>query len=93
MSKLISYYKDEVGNPIGTVVAIDAGAVGWAFCNKKFDKFSKKRGIIIAEGRANTIVRGLNRKSVTDVRNIPPEIRNLYYSMVSRSLKYFKKEN
>ncbi len=50
-NKLFIRYLREEGVPFGVVVAIGPGELGWSMCSKK-DQWNRKRGLIIAEGRA-----------------------------------------
>lgn len=54
---LIEYVRDFTNKPVGVVVATGPGKVGYAFCHPK-DRWNKKLGIKIAEGRANAGVEG-----------------------------------
>lgn len=49
--KLVKYVRDEKGNPIGCVAAIDKNKLGYSICHTK-DKFLKKLGRKIAIERA-----------------------------------------
>lgn len=50
-NKIIRYVRTPDGQPLGCVVAIGHGCVGWSFC-RKGDQFTKKMAIQIAESRA-----------------------------------------
>lgn len=49
--KIIRYVRTDDGRPLGCVVAVGNGLVGWSFC-RKGDTFTKKKAIEIATGRA-----------------------------------------
>lgn len=83
---LIKYIRNEHGHPIATVVATDAGHVGWSVCHRA-DTFDKELGIRIATGRANHA--GVTNNYPTLNQNketLPQAIREMY----DRSIRYFK---
>jgi len=81
---LITYVRDKQANRlVGTVVAIDAGEVGWSQCCKK-DQFDKKRGVQIAYGRA---VKGTQAKMAMSTKEL---MNDAVEEMDQRSRHYFK---
>lgn len=67
--ELIEYVKDYKGKPIGCVVAVDRGKIGWSVCHTK-DNFNKEMGRKIALDRANKNVlynRYVSRNSSYDM--------------------------
>ena len=81
---------------IGTVVAIDKDSIGWSQCSPR-DKFNKKRGIEIAEGRA---IKGTDARPVkiryydVDIHHIICNdiISDYIERMRDRAEKYFKED-
>lgn len=49
---LIKYVRDGENNRVGVVVATGSSKIGWSLCNK-LDRFDRKKGLMIAEARAN----------------------------------------
>lgn len=99
---LIEYVRDFTHKPVGVVVATGPGKVGYAFCHPK-DKWNKKLGVKIAEGRANAGVDGPVPNYPIDceedamwidgeyvplyTREILPELIDKMYE---RSIRYYK---
>ena len=50
---LIQHIRDKDRKPFGTIVALDASTIAFSLCSPR-DKFTKKRGIEIALGRAKS---------------------------------------
>lgn len=68
------------GKPVGVVVAIDKGKIGWSLCNKT-DRWNREVGKNLAIGRAvNGIVAG---------KLIPQTVFPVFLDMVRRAEKYF----
>jgi len=67
------------GKPIGVVIAIAPGVIGWSLCNND-DVFSKEKAIDLALSRAFL------------AENMNHEVRNKFYAKIPRSLdKLFAK--
>ena len=78
---LVEYVKNERGQNIGVVVAVDKDIVGWSQCNIKKDTFDKARAILIAEARCLT---------GTKMKPVGSEIPEALERMKFRSQHYYK---
>uniref|UniRef100_A0A6M3LD00 Uncharacterized protein n=1 Tax=viral metagenome TaxID=1070528 RepID=A0A6M3LD00_9ZZZZ len=89
---LIKYVKDNRGQRIGVVVAIDKDRIGWSKCNfSKGDKFDKKRGRYIAEKRAGKYIYDDDFYFFTN-HKIPNILHGDILEMVDRAENYFWKD-
>ena len=89
---LIKHLRDGRNCPFGTIVAISPTDIGLAICSPR-DRFSKKMGVKIAKGRAQTHswTRVPNRKLIEELDETVLDVVNTeLYIMIERSKKYFK---
>lgn len=77
---LVNYFRNKNGQPVGCVVAIGPGVVGWSKCNTKKDRFDKEMAKKIAAGRAE----------VFSSKPIPECMNDMFSQMTERSYRYFK---
>lgn len=79
------YSTTQKGNPRGIIIAkpIDGEIhIGWSFTNKKAgDKFSKSKGLLIAQNRLTNAPRN---------KTLPHAICKVYDDFIARAEKYFK---
>jgi hypothetical protein len=93
-AKLISYVKNEFGDRVGVIVALDKDLIGWAQCNPK-DRFDKYFGIKIAVGRA---LHGTKQKPIKHKQYSWDYDKDIVIDMITpavekmreRAKKYFK---
>ena len=81
--ELIQYVRDENGKPFACFVGKDSNHIGWSMCSRK-DVFDRKKGRMIAEGRAS---KGLTHNII----RVHPRIKNEFEKFVDRCKKYYKK--
>jgi len=74
------------GKPVGIVVAVGKGKIGWSLCNKT-DRWDKEVGKSLAIGRAID-----DGRTEIELRLIPSTVFPLYLDMVRRSEKYFSRK-
>jgi hypothetical protein len=79
------YIKNQSGQLIVGVVALDKNRVGWSKCMKS-DVFNKDRALMIAVGRAS--INPIENADSTN--NIPHSLKPFVVSMLERSQRYFK---
>ena len=102
---LIRYVKNEKGNRVGVVVATGAFKIGWSLCNK-LDKWDRKKGLMIAEARANMSPEDKDKRDFTGRlctlcgsesknvdQNVITELCNTIDHMQERAESYFKEDN
>jgi hypothetical protein len=84
---LVSYVRDEKGNPVATIVAIAKYCVGWSICHPN-DKFQKRFGVEIARQRA---IKNRNCPQPPNRKNMSKKLMLVQITkMLERSEKYFK---
>jgi hypothetical protein len=85
MKKMLVYYvRNEARKMVGAVVAIGKDQVGWSQCSPK-DRFDKKKGVLIASGRADKGTKVRMREDETATL-----IRDALAVMEDRARRYFK---
>lgn len=83
-STIKQYVRDRKGRPIGVLVAVKNDvtvAFGWSLCHKS-DQFSKVKGTLIAENRANA------DKSIS----LPETLYTPMLSFIAKAGRYFTPE-
>lgn len=83
---LITYSRDKNKTPRGVLVAVKVGDngyynIGYAQC-REGDRFSKKRGLEIAIGRAYS--------STFTENDLPYNLRKMFPSFINRCQRYYK---
>lgn len=85
--ELIQHIRKENKEPVATLVGVkdQTGCIciGYSKCHEKYDTFSKKKGVMIARGRARKDLNG---------RDLPFVVEDYLPYFVDRCDRFFNKE-
>lgn len=77
--ELIEYVRDRDGAPVGAVVALGKGQVGWSR-KHRLDNWDREKALMIAR----------NRAVVGSGKQVPHDVKLTLEKMTERANRYFK---